>query len=240
MGVLNKSKEKSMKVKLQDIVVDPTIQVRNVESHTVSTYTAAMRAGAKFPPLLLEEKTNRLVCGNHRYYAYETVMEPDQKVDCEIRRFSGEAEIIRTAARDNSTHGRPLDTFDRKRITQKLQALGDSMEDIAGLLNVPVSKVENWSGMKVIVVGKKGKSIYRHEEPLKHGLEHLAGKEVTEEQYTTHKTNDRGVPISGQAMTIARWIDNGWIDEDNERIMQALESLYNSLADFFKNRRKSA
>lgn len=227
-------------VKLSEIVVDPTIQVRNVDSHTVSTYTAAMRAGAKFPPLLLEEKTNRLVCGNHRYYAYKTVMEPDQKIDCELRKFSGEAEIIRTAAKDNSTHGRPLDTFDRKRITQKLQAFGDTLEDIADLLNVPVSKVESWAGMKVFVIGKKGKSTYRHEEPLKHGLEHLAGKEITEEQYEVHAKKDRGVPIVSQAATLTRWIDNGWIDEEDEKAIEALMALSDSLSAFLKKQRKSA
>ena len=182
-------------IRLDEIVIDPTIQVREVEAHTVSKYAASMRSGETFPALLVETGTNRLVCGNHRYFAYKRVLEPSDKVSCEFREFADEADIIRVAARDNATHGRPLDTWDLKRITLKLQRLGDSSEAIAQLLGVPVSKVETWSGMKVVVIGKQGRRVMRHEEPLKRGLEHMAGKEISEEQWTEHALRDLGVQI---------------------------------------------
>jgi hypothetical protein len=216
-------------IRLDEIVIDPTIQVREVEAHTVSKYAASMRSGETFPALLVEKGTNRLVCGNHRYFAYKRVLEPSDKVSCEFREFADEADIIRVAARDNATHGRPLDTWDLKRITLKLQRLGDSSEAIAQLLGVPVSKVETWSGMKVVVIGKQGRRVMKHEEPLKHGLEHLAGKEIPEDQWTEHVQRDRGVPARQQAMTLTRWISNGWIDESDTRTLEALEELHDSL-----------
>jgi hypothetical protein len=229
----------SDKVKLQDIVVDPTIQVREVEGHTVSEYTQAMKAGAKFPAMTLEKGTNRLVCGNHRYYAYKRVLEPTDTVAVTYREFSGEADIIRTAAKDNATHGRPLDTWDRKRITARLQEAGDSLDDIAALLSVPVSKVEYWAGMTVTVIGRRGKKTLKRTEPIKRGLEHMAGREIKEEQYKTHAERDRGVPARQNAQTLIRWIENGWISDDAGTI-QALRSLYSALADYFNAKEKTA
>lgn len=226
------------KIALQDIVIDPTIQVREVEGHTASKYAAAMRAGAVFPPLLVEKGTNRLVCGNHRYYAYKRVLEPSDEVECEYRTFTDEADIIRTAARDNATHGRPLDTWDSKRITLRLQQAGDDLEDIAALLHVPVRKVETWAGQQVIVVGKKGKRKLRRHEPVKHGLEHLAGHEITEEQWQAHAERDRGVPAVNQATTLTRWIDNGWIDAANPRVIHTLEALKESLDRFLDGQKE--
>jgi hypothetical protein len=229
----------SNQVKLQDIVVDPTIQVREVEGHTVSEYAQAMRAGAQFPPLVIENGSNRLVCGNHRYFAYKRVLEPTDTVSVEYRDFEDEAAIIRTAAKDNATHGRPLDTWDRKRITVRLQEAGDSIEDIAALLSVPVAKVENWAGMTVTVIGKRGKKTVRHSEPVKHGLEHLAGKQVPEDQYNCHAQMDRGVPARQNADTLRRWIENGWIAGD-DRTRESLRQLATALEQLFAREEKSA
>jgi len=229
----------SDKVKLQDIVVDPTIQVREVEPHTVSEYAQAMRAGSMFPALMLEKGTNRLVCGNHRYYAYKRVLEPGDAVAVTYREFTDEADIVRTAAKDNATHGRPLDTWDRKRITARLQEAGDSTEDIAALLSVPVTKVQHWAGMTVTVIGKRGKKTLKHTEPLKRGLEHLAGTEVQEEQYRAHAERDRGVPARQNAQTLTRWLENGWIDND-PKTTEALEVLHAALSDYFDTKEKTA
>lgn len=40
-------------------------------THTVERYAEAMEAGDKFPPIILEEGTNRLLDGKHRCLAYE-------------------------------------------------------------------------------------------------------------------------------------------------------------------------
>lgn len=230
----------SDKIRLEDIVVDPTIQVREVESHTVSKYAAAKRAGEVFPPLVIEKGSNRLVCGNHRYYADKIVFEPSDEVACEFREFKDEAEIIRVAARDNATHGRPLDTWDCKRITLRLQRYGDSAESVAEILGVPVSKVQTWAGMSVVVIGKRGRKTLKHNEPLKHGLEHLAGREITEEQWREHAERDRGVPVSNQARALTRWLENGWIDTENQTAMDALTELRNAIDRFFQTQEKTA
>ena len=220
------------KVKLMDIVIDPTIQVREVESYTVSKYAQAMRAGAEFPPIILEQGTNRAVCGNHRYYAYKTAFGPEYEIPVEFRTFANEAEIIRLAARDNISHGRQLDTWDQKRIVSRLLALGDTPEQLAELLSLPVRKIEEWGGMTVFVVGRKSRT--RHVAPIKHGLEHMAGKTLKAEQYEEHERRDPGVPVKNMAAVITRHIVNGWIDESDERTMSNLKALQEALNVFIK------
>lgn len=221
-------------VTLADIVVDPTIQVREVENFTVSTYAQAMKAGAKFPPVVLEQGTNRLVAGNHRYYAYKSVGTPETKIPCTYRTFKDEAEVIRFAAKDNAQHGRPLDTWDKKRIAMRLRQLGDDPELISEILGVTVSRVESWAEMAVIVTGKKGKKQLRTPQPVKHGLEHMAGKEITAEVYEEHKKRDYGTTVKNLAAIITRHITDELIDVSDEKTIENLKALHTALSTFLK------
>jgi len=220
-----------MKIRLMDIVLDPSIQVREVEPFTVSKYVQSMREGAVFPPLLLEEKSNRIVCGNHRYTAYKKILQPESKVEVVLRKFAGEAEIIRTSAKDNATHGRPLDTWDMKRVAARLRDLGDKTEGIAAMFNIPVKKVEQWAGMSVVVIGK-GKS--RYTAPVKHGLEHLAGKTIQAKDYESHKQHDYGIPIKNMAAIITRHLQSRWIASEDVKTVENLQALYTELGDYLK------
>jgi hypothetical protein len=154
----------------------------------------------------------------------------DIEVSCERMRFKSDEEAFRFAAADNARHGRPLDTFDKKRISARLAQYGDSSKDIARVLGVPVARVETWLNMTVVVVGKQGRKTYRRREPIKHGLEHLVGEDVTEEQYQEHVERDRGVPAKNLAATLVRWLENGWVDMDDEKTAENMQALYVALS----------
>lgn len=216
-----------MKEKLMNIMLDPSIHVREIDPFTVSKYAQAMREGTVFPPLVLESKTNRIVCGNHRYTAYKRVFDPDFEVPVEFVKFKSEAEIIRMAARDNASHGRPLDTWDMKRVALRLKDLGDTPEEIARTLSVPVRKISEWAGMTVVVIGKNGKS--RYVAPVKRGLEHMAGKEIKTDVYEAHKAHDPGNSVRSLAAVITRHINAGLIDVDDSKTMANLGDLYEAL-----------
>ena len=215
------------KVRLMDIIIDPNIQVREVEPYTVGHYAQAMKIGAKFPPLILEKKTNRCVCGNHRYFAYKRAFEPETLVPVTFREFANEAEIIRLAATDNSHHGKPLDTWDMKRVVIRLRDLGDTVEDVAKILSVPVKKIEKWAGLTVVVIGKNKT---KYSAPVKHGLEHLAGRTVTVAEYNLHKAHDYGNSVKNMAAIITRHINNGWIDIEDTKTMDNLVVLHDAIS----------
>jgi len=217
-----------MKIKLSEFIDNPSFQVRTICTHTLATYRAALRAGDKFPPITIDQHNN-IICGFHRYNAYKTVLDMSDLIECEVVTFDNEADLIRYAASDNSKHGLPLSTFDKKRLVLRLKRLGVDFDSISQTLSTPITKIQQWAGMTVCVVGMKAKKPYRRVEPLKGGLEHLRGQDVTEKQYAEHSTMDRGVPAVSTASSLIRWIENGWISDDS-KTMAKMNELYIALA----------
>jgi len=168
------------------------------------------------------------------------MVDPETTVRVEVREFEDDAAILRFAAKDNAQHGRPLDTWDKKRIVARLLSMGDNAEDLAALLGVSVKRVEEWAGIQVVVVGKRGKSTLRTHEPVKHGLEHMAGKEIDAEAYRAHERHDYGTPVKNMAAMITRHITDGLINTDDEKTMANLRDLYTALATLIKDNEVAA
>ena len=224
-SVMSTKVKGTTKVQLRNIVVDPNIQVREVESPTVSEYTEAMKAGCEFPPLILEKGTNRLVCGYHRFAAYKHVLEPTEKVNCILEEFADDAAIIRFAAHDNSQHGRPLDTWDKKRILSRLLEYGDSHEDIAKLLGVTISKVEQWGHRMILVRGNGDPKPM----PVKRSWSHLIGTTCSQEEYDEHARTSLGVSPARLAYDLIVLIKGEKIDTQNPTVMARLKELHEAL-----------
>jgi hypothetical protein len=193
------------------------LEIRKVNPVFVSRYRQAMREGDNFPPLIIT-KDNVIVSGNHRYEAYIDEYEEDHRVKCKVKAFADEAEMIETAIKENATHGNPLDGISRKRAILKLIELGRDEEKIASLLGCSVKRIVSMAGQHVIVRGN-GKR------PVKHGLEHMAGKTISKKQYEEHTTADRSMSVSRQCEQLVRWLDNGWVDLDNPKNGEALIKL---------------
>lgn len=200
-------------------------EMRPINEFFVSRYRQAMRTGANFPPPIVEKGTLRIVSGNHRVSAYLEEYGEDHEIEVIERKFKSEAEVLRVFAEENSRHGNPLSGYTQKFIAQRLLSLGDTPEEIAAALNIPVQKVATLGGMNVVVVGS-GK---RQMKPIKHGLEHKAGATVQAKAYEAHQKQDRGISARSIARQLVRWIDNGWIDMDDASTLDAMEELRQAL-----------
>ena len=67
-------------VHLADVKVDSNIYPRDQwKTDTIKNYVDALRGGAQFPPIVLEEGTNRLLDGLHRLKAYQLYLEQYQE-----------------------------------------------------------------------------------------------------------------------------------------------------------------
>lgn len=211
-----------MKKKISELEQSKHIlEIRKVNPVFVSRYRQAMRKGDQFPPLIISED-NVIVSGNHRYEAYSAEYPEDHKIECEVREFENEAEMIATAIKENAKHGNPLDGISRKRAVLKLIELGKSEEDVANLLGCSVKRVMTMAGQHVIVRGNGKK-------PVKKGLEHLSGKTVSKKQYEEHNSRDRAMNVSSQCEQLIRWLDNGWVDMDEPENIEALKNLGESI-----------
>ena len=220
-----------MKIKLMNIIIDPEIKVRDVDDFTVSTYAEAMRAGSIFPPIIIDQK-NRLVCGHNRYSAYRRVFGPDYEVSCEVSKFKNDVDLIIQAAGDNSRHGKPLSTWDKKCVSLRLKKHGVTPEKISSVLGVRVGKIEEWAGMTVVVVSPDDR---KEEKPLKRGYEYMAGAKVKERDYVEHTTHDFGVNVIFHAEKILSVLRrDGWVSSD-DRTYSVLKELHHELSDYLKD-----
>ena len=221
-----------MKVRANELrFSDELLELRPINLWVVSKYRQAMREGAKFPRIVIDGN-NTIIAGNHRVTAYKQEFGDDYIVDAEVKTFASPRDMVEYFARDNATHGLPLEGIEKKRITVKLLDLGDSAENIASIFGVAVKRVEEWAGLTVCVVGNAvAPGAIKHIEhmPVKKGSEHMAGIEVTKDEYESHNDSDLGLDDHVLADCLTARIKRGWIDMDNEKTIQSLKRLRNEL-----------
>ena len=212
-----------MKIKLSKLKQSPDIlEIRRVNPVIVSRYRQAMRAGEKFPNMVVQKGTNIIVQGNHRFEAYLSEYGEDHTVTVQEKAYKSDAEMIADSVHDNARHGEPLDGIGRKRAIVKLTQLGMKPEELAQLMGVSVKKVVEIGGLTVMVRGNGHK-------PVKHGLEHIVGQTVSAKDYNKHAMTDRALPAYQNAEQLTRWLQNGWVDMNNERNVKALQELHDEL-----------
>jgi len=225
------NKKTTTKIAIRDLIErQDVLSIRRPNDVTVSQYRQAMRNGDKFPPIVINER-NEIVCGYTRTEAYRQEYGEEHKVSAQVIEFANDAELVKYAVADNSKHGQRLDGISRKRACIELSKRGVTPEEIGKILGVSVQRVEMMGGQVVYVRGSGKKRELR---PVKHGLQHIAGTTVSEKEYEQHERADRGVSARQNAQQLIRWIDNGWIDQTDEKTMAALDQLHAALVDFMR------
>lgn len=214
-------------MRLGDIVIDWDLAVREHDTHQSSRYAEAMRTGAKFPPMIVDQDSKRLVSGFHRYHAYRTVFDdPDHDVPVDEIAFTSTLEMLKFALEDNSRNSFPLTTFQIKSAIMKLKDMGEIDEEIARILGMTKERVLRFSGEYVQVGSEK--------KPLKGGLKHLEGKKVSPEVYNDIETKASGWSCSFHAGQILTHIRNDTISHENPEQDEILVKLYEALGVYLK------
>ena len=214
------------KIKIKDLNQSETIlEIRRVNPVFVSRYRQAMRKGDKFPPIIIDGN-DIIISGNHRYEAYLQEFGEDHKVEVKQESFENDAERIKRAIQENARHGNPLDGISRKRAILKLIELGEDEKKVAELLGCSVKRITQMAGQHVIVRGNGNKT---EKKPLKRGLSNMQGKTVSKKQYEAHDKKDRAMSVHSQAEQLTRWLNNEWVDMENEHNVKALTELADTL-----------
>ncbi len=136
--------------------------------------------------------------------------------------FKSPLDALRLALADNAQHGLPLTTWDIKRNIARFSAEGASLEELSGLLSMPIKKLEKLGSMTVAVVGKRGKKELK---PLKRGMECMKGKTVTVEAYKAHEKHDRGVSVLALIRELQHRLEAKWLDLERAEIQDGLKEL---------------
>ena len=215
-----------MKIKIGELVFSEMLtKLRTIDAFTVSRYRIAMRAGAVFPRIVINASTLEIVSGNHTVTAMLGEFGEDYVVDADARKYRTEAEMIHDFTLHNVGHGRPLDGFTQRKIAIALANCGETLDDIAKLLNVPVAHLQKWGDKTVIVIGRDK---VRRTEPLKAGCFVPKGT-MTEKQYERHADSDIGMSLRELADQVSERLENGYINVDDEKEVAALDRLRGAL-----------
>jgi len=151
---------KQQTIRLGDIVIDPTYQIRmKVDSSKVTEYKIVLELNQynPFPPITVELGTNKLVCGFTRYEAYKKLYTPDYEVDVITMGFKTDLERISYATEDNMTHGQPLGSWDKKNIVDRMLKIGASVKAISDLIKWKIDRIEKLAGVVVVTRTAKTK-----------------------------------------------------------------------------------
>lgn len=111
----------------------------------VHAYAEEMKAGAKFPPILVGELDGRLIVvdGYHRVGANkELKIEYIQGI---YKKYSSMAELLKDAVDANNHHGIRYTPQDKAYIAKLLEKYGLQKQEVADLVRVPVEKLGNFT-----------------------------------------------------------------------------------------------
>jgi len=222
---------KSKKIALKDIQIDKRLtELRPVNSAFVSRYRQAYRVGANMPLITIDEKTNKIVSGNHRYSAMLAEYSLDYQTEVNTGRYKNWQEILKQFTLENTTCGNPLTGISRKLIADELVTTGMSDKEIAEIFNIPENRLTCWRAGDIKVVSVKQGNVIEKRFPAKRGLETEVrkakeiGQEITLDpvQYKEHLKLDRSADYRQKLFECCRWHDNDCVAYTNDN-MEALQ-----------------
>lgn len=167
------------KLQINDIVIDESLYPRSqLNEYAVHRMVEAFRAGAVFPPVVVEIKTNRLIDGRTRYETYLRCNVTEVAV--RQKSYPSEADVYADAVRLNTTHGQPLTNYDLRNAVARLEEMKYPHEQIAEVVKVPIERVGEL--IKGFAHDQGGGLV-----ALKGGLAHLRGETLSQKQVAAQR-----------------------------------------------------
>ena len=134
------SEVKTMRIKIEDLIVDPSIEIRS-EERSKEVIEGLSEARDGLPPIVVDQN-NRVIDGIHRLEAHK--LNGDEEVDAEVIVAADDISAIMIALRRNSTHGVKLSGKSRKANAIRLFDAGKSIPEIGEALGVSNRSVDRY------------------------------------------------------------------------------------------------
>lgn len=219
-------------IPLERVVIDESLYPRYREDRQViASYAEAMRAGADFPPVKLDQN-NRLIDGLHRFRAAE--LNQQSKIRFERERVKDDVDFFRRAMVANSHHGRRYTQIDYAHMVIRGREMGMKDDDIARMLFVTPGYLEeatrDWFAMNT-----RG----TQQVPIKHSIKHMRGRRLNEGQLEANRKLS-GWNQSFHVSQLLLLLNNDLIDTENEKLVASLAVLQEALGQFFMGLQKKA
>lgn len=212
-----------MRLKISDLKQDYTLYPRQyINSYHVKEFVEALESGAKFPPIIVEAKTLRIVDGFHRVEAYRKHWGDTAEIEADVKEYAGDIEFYSEVISINSKHGQGLTEYDKANAIVKAESLGMTIDTIAPLLQMTIEKIgelrqERYATYQMQSVTLKG------------SIKHLAGTELDDNQmnYVRHAGGRQQTFYINQIIAM---IESDSVDWNNEKVMNLLRKLHELLS----------
>jgi hypothetical protein len=220
-----------VEVKVSECVLDMALYPRHcVDQGNVQSLREALRAEAKFPPIVLERKTMRIVDGASRLTATREEQGDEALIRAYLRDYPSEAALLSEAIQLNASHGRRLTTYDRARCIQLARELGLTDAEVAKSLRITVEKVEQIVNTR-FTMGPDDKVV-----PIKlTSAPVLAGRQATPHQLVANK-GAGGMPVGFYVSQLLNAIGGELVDWSNADLVDRLLRLHAVLGDALDGR----
>lgn len=211
-------KETTRMVKTSKLVLDYDLYPREqIQSFHVRQMVEALEAGTVLPPITVDRKSKRVVDGFHRVRAYQKLYGKDAEISAILRIYESEAQMFAEAIALNTSHGRSLTPYDRARCIARAEELKMEPAVAAKALNMTV---EALGRLKTERLG------YFQTKPivLKRTTVHLAGEEITEEQFAYNRQAG-GMPPTFYINQVIAMLEADAVDWEDEKVVRVLNRL---------------
>lgn len=212
------------RVKAIELVFDwnlwPRHKAEVLDSTNLQQLRDALRAGMRFPPVIVSETDMRIIDGFHRTRAVLDVLGEEGEIDAEFRTYKNEAEMFLEAGALNN-HGLKLGPIDRAHFILKARKMKIPPEAIAIALGMDKDKMQEFISKRSAKT-QSGEVI-----PLPAGARNLAGKKLTEEQEHYARTANGCLPEMYASMLLNALRADALLLE--ERTIKVLKNLHEAI-----------
>lgn len=213
-------------ISIKNIQFNPAIYPRVNDGQTWKTsyqYAMAMKAGAKFPPVIvstLGKGQYQLIDGKHRIKAYK--QNKTHHINCIVLNKLNDKEAYFKAVQFNAQHGRPLTPYEKVNIVLKLKGLGYSNKAISTVVCIPKCKLNTFMAERTAYSLTTGEQF-----ALKAPLKHLAGEEIDlSKEMQKSFNNSSQLEIINELLHL---LNNNLIDLQDSKVINGLKQLKKAL-----------
>lgn len=214
------------KMAIGKLVFDFDLYPRSdIDTHNIAYMSHAEDAGVKFPPVVIDKKSKRIVDGFHRVKMYRQKYDDTYNIEVIEKTYSSEKEILLDAIRYNASHGKMLSRHDRVRCILQSEKMKLKIEEVASALSMTVEKINELKTERVgeLKVGRTIQSVQ-----LKRTIRHMSGKRLTKKQSEVNE-HISGMDQKFYANQLILLIGSGLINQSDEILLQRLRVLWKQL-----------
>lgn len=215
---------KPVEVSIGSVIIDKTLYPREaVDWHLRLSYKGAMKAGAKFPPIVLarvEGVNNVCIDGLHRLLSSRDLKRAT--ISATHLGILTRTQAFAEAARLNAMNGKPLSFTEKLAAWKRLVDEGVPMKKAAEtIVFMPPSTIQKYGGR--ITKGPGGVVALRGSVKNLVGIESLTEEEIDD---MSRLTTDSQRRLAEQLVTV---LQNGWLDKHDAKLLKSLGELYHLL-----------